>query len=46
VLFRSTLPQAEFRNAAAAAIVVLLLLLLTMNSIAVVLRNRFSRRLT
>jgi phosphate transport system permease protein len=42
----TTLPQAEFRNAAAAAIVVLLVLLLTMNSIAVILRNRFSRRLS
>lgn len=42
----TTLPQTEFRNAAAAAIVVLLALLLTMNSVAVVLRNRFSRRLT
>ncbi len=42
----TTLPQAEFRNAAAAAIVVLLLLLLTLNAFAVVLRNRFSRRLS
>jgi phosphate transport system permease protein len=42
----TTLPQAEFRNAAAAAIVVLLILLLTLNSFAVVLRNRFSRRLS
>ncbi len=42
----TTLPQAEFRNAAAAAIIVLLLLLLTLNSIAVILRNRFSRRLS
>ncbi|WP_238625760.1 phosphate ABC transporter permease PstA [Aggregatilinea lenta] len=47
IIYRwTTLPQTEFRNAAAAAIVVLLVLLLTMNSIAVVLRNRFSRRLT
>ena len=47
IIYRwTTLPQAEFRNAAAAAIVVLLVLLLTMNSLAVVLRNRFSRRLT
>lgn len=42
----TTLPQAEFRNAAAAAIVVLLIMLLTLNSVAVVLRNRFSRRLS
>lgn len=42
----TTLPQAEFRNAAAAAIVVLLILLLTLNSAAVILRNRFSRSLS
>ncbi len=47
VIYRlTTLPQDEFRNAAAAAIVVLLALLLTLNSIAVILRNRFSRRLS
>lgn len=38
-------PQAEFRNIAAAAIVVLLTLLLTLNAAAILLRNRFSRRL-
>jgi phosphate transport system permease protein len=38
-------PQGEFRNIAAAAIVVLLAMLLSLNSIAIVLRNRFSRRL-
>ena len=38
-------PQAEFRNIAAAAIIVLLALLLTLNAAAVLLRNRFSRRL-
>ena len=37
-------PQAEFRNIAAAAIMVLLGLLLTLNASAVLLRNRFSRR--
>jgi len=42
----TTLPQAEFRNAAAAAIVVLLVLLLSLNSVAIILRNRFSRRLS
>jgi phosphate transport system permease protein len=47
VIYRwTTLPQAEFRNAAAAAILVLLALLLLMNSAAVILRNRFSRRLS
>jgi phosphate transport system permease protein len=40
-----TRPQAEFRvDAASAAIIVLLVLLLAMNGIAIVLRNRFSRR--
>jgi len=37
-------PQDEFRNIAAAAILVLLVLLLTLNSIAILLRNRLSRR--
>ena len=37
-------PQSEFRNIAAAAIVVLLALLLTLNAAAILLRNRFSRR--
>ena len=39
-------PQPEFRNLAAAAILVLLVLLLTLNAAAVVMRNRFSRRLS
>jgi phosphate transport system permease protein len=38
-------PQDVFRNIAAAAIIVLLVLLLSLNATAVVLRNRFSRRL-
>ncbi len=38
-------PQDEFRNIAAAAIIVLLALLLTLNATAVILRNRFSKRL-
>lgn len=38
-------PQDEFRNIAAAAIIVLLILLLSLNATAVLLRNRFSRRL-
>ena len=37
-------PQDEFRNIAAAAIIVLLVLLLTLNTAAVLLRNRYSRR--
>jgi phosphate transport system permease protein len=38
-------PQSEFRNIAAAAIVVLLAMLLALNSAAILMRNRFSRRL-
>ncbi|GAB4570299.1 MAG: hypothetical protein Kow0077_04160 [Anaerolineae bacterium] len=38
-------PQAEFRNIAAAAIIVLLGLLLVMNSVAIVLRQRLTRKL-
>ncbi len=38
-------PQAEFRSIAAAAIIVLLLLLLSLNTTAILLRNRFSRRM-
>jgi phosphate transport system permease protein len=36
-------PQAEFRRAAAAAIIVLLVLLLTLNSVAIILRNRMRK---
>ncbi len=38
-------PQAGFHHAAAAGMIVLLALLLTMNSAAIVLRNRYQRRL-
>ncbi|MFQ5420549.1 MAG: phosphate ABC transporter permease PstA [Anaerolineae bacterium] len=38
-------PQAEFRNIAAAAIIVLLAMLLSMNAVAVLLRNRYSRKI-
>ncbi len=38
-------PQDEFRNIAAAAIIVLLVLLLTLNATAIVLRNRYARRI-
>lgn len=37
-------PEAGFQNTAAAAIIVLLVVLLTLNSTAIILRNRFSRR--
>ncbi len=37
-------PQAEFRNLAAAAIVVLMLMLLSLNTVAIILRNRLSRK--
>jgi phosphate transport system permease protein len=36
-------PEQQFRNAAAAAIVVLLVLLLALNTLAIVLRNRYRR---
>jgi phosphate transport system permease protein len=39
-------PQPEFRNLAAAAILVLLVLLLSLNALAIILRNRYSRRLS
>ncbi|GAB4423407.1 MAG: hypothetical protein Kow0031_01910 [Anaerolineae bacterium] len=38
-------PQPEFQHIAAAAIIVLLVLLLTLNAAAVLLRNRFSKKL-
>jgi phosphate transport system permease protein len=38
-------PQEEFRSIAAAAILVLLFLLLSLNTTAILLRNRYSRRL-
>lgn len=38
-------PQDVFRNLAAAAILVLLALLLSLNAVAILLRNRFTRRL-
>jgi phosphate transport system permease protein len=42
----TSFPQEEWRHLAAAASLVLLVLLLTLNAVAVVLRNRYSRRLT
>ncbi len=41
----TTRPQDVFRNIAAAAIIALLMLLLSMNGVAILLRNRFSRRI-
>jgi phosphate transport system permease protein len=38
-------PELEFKNAAAAAIIVLLVALLLLNRTAIILRQRFSRRL-
>jgi phosphate transport system permease protein len=38
-------PQAEFQHIAAAAIIVLLVLLLSLNAAAVLLRNKYSKRL-
>jgi phosphate transport system permease protein len=40
----TSFPQEEFRNIAAAASIALLVLLLTLNAVAVILRNRYSRR--
>lgn len=42
----TTRAQAEFHNLAAAAIIVLLVLLLSLNATAILLRNRFTRRLS
>lgn len=39
----TTRPQDTFRNSAAAAILVLLILLLSLNAVAIIFRNRFSR---
>lgn len=39
-------PQAEFKTIAAAAIIVLLVVLLTLNASAIILRQRFRRRLS
>lgn len=41
----TSFPQEEWRHLAAAASLVLLVLLLTLNAVAVILRNRYSRRL-
>ncbi|MDX1690519.1 MAG: phosphate ABC transporter permease PstA [Acidimicrobiia bacterium] len=42
----TSLPQEEFRNLAAAASLALLVMLLALNAVAVILRNRYSRRLS
>ncbi len=42
----TSLPQEEWRHLAAAASLVLLVLLLTLNATAVILRNRYSRRMS
>ncbi|HWQ46963.1 MAG TPA: phosphate ABC transporter permease PstA [Longilinea sp.] len=41
----TTRPQPEWRNLAASAIVVLMVMLLSMNTAAILLRNRFQKRL-
>jgi phosphate transport system permease protein len=38
-------PQPEFRNVAAAAILVLLIMLLSLNTVAIITRQRFSKKL-
>lgn len=40
----TTRPQSEFRNIAAAAILVLLITLLSLNAVAILFRNHFSKR--
>jgi phosphate transport system permease protein len=42
----ASFPQFEWQNIAAAASLALLILLLLLNAVAVILRNRYSRRLT
>jgi phosphate transport system permease protein len=37
-------PQAEYQNVAAAGIILLLAMLLTMNTVAIILRNRYERK--
>jgi len=37
-------PQADFQGLAAAGIIILMVILLTMNSLAIWIRNRFSKR--
>ena len=37
------MPQAEFQNVASAGIIVLLVILLLMNTVAILLRNKFSK---
>jgi len=45
IIYNWTLrPEPEFQNAAGAAIILLLILLLTMNSIAIIIRNRTTQR--
>lgn len=39
-------PQDEFRNIAAAASIILLVMLLSLNAVAIIMRNRLSRRLS
>jgi phosphate transport system permease protein len=41
----SSQPKAEFQNISAAAIIVLLIILLGMNALAIILRNKFQKRL-
>lgn len=38
-------PQAEFQNVAAAGIMVLMLLLLSANAIAIILRNKYQKKI-
>ena len=44
IFFWAARPQESFRDLAAAGIVVLMIVLLLMNSVAIFLRNRYSKR--
>ncbi|HEA6321313.1 TPA: phosphate ABC transporter, permease protein PstA, partial [Staphylococcus aureus] len=37
-------PQEEFQNVASAGIIVLLVILILMNGVAIILRNKFSKK--
>ena len=43
-IFRSRQPQTEFRLLAAGAIIVLLVIMLVLNSVAIIIRNRYQKR--
>lgn len=44
IWYWSSMPQQEFQDLAASAIIVLLILLLTMNSVAIIVRNKYQKK--